>query len=120
MLLLLPKGERKYRGIGLVEVLYKKTLGLINHKIWAAVRLYDALNVFRARQVTGIAYLKAKLLQHLYRNEGGGPIKGISKPQKVLQCAVLGMVSGNYGGVWSRDADRLPYPQLLGGPFHSF
>ena len=94
-------------------------LGLINHRIGAAVILYDALHVFSERKVTGNAYLKAKLLQQLYRNEGGGPIKGISKPQKVLQCAVLGMVSGNYGGVWSRDADRLPYPHVLGGPCHN-
>ena len=54
-----------FRGIGLVEVLWKVISGIINHRISSSIQFHDALHGFRMGRGTGNATLQAKLLQQL-------------------------------------------------------
>ena len=61
---LIPKGKGEFRGIGLVEVIWK-LLTLILHRRLTAIKLHDVLHGFREGRSTGTATLEAKLLQQL-------------------------------------------------------
>ena len=61
---MIPKGKGEFRGIGLVEVIWK-LLTLILHRRLAAINLHDILHGFREGRGTGTATLEAKLLQQL-------------------------------------------------------
>ena len=62
---LIPKGKKDYRGIGLVEVMWKVVVAILNHRFKASITYHDALHGFRAGRGTGTATLEAKLLQQL-------------------------------------------------------
>ena len=62
---LIPKGEKDYRGIGLVEVVCKVVAAILNRRFTSSITYHDALHGFRAGRGTGTATLKAKLLQQL-------------------------------------------------------
>ena len=62
---LIPKGKKDYRGIGLVEVIWKVVAVIINRCFTSSITYHDALHGFRAGRGTGNATLKAKLIQHL-------------------------------------------------------
>ena len=61
---MVPKGKGEFRGIGLVEVVWK-ILSLILHRRLAAIQLHEVLHGFREGRGTGTATLEAKLLQQL-------------------------------------------------------
>ena len=63
-MVMIPKGKGEFRGIGLVEVVWK-LLTLILHSRLAAIKLHDVLHGLREGRGTGTATLKAKLLQQL-------------------------------------------------------
>ena len=44
MLVLLPKGGREYRGIGLVEVVWKVCTSIMKYRLRSAITLHDALS----------------------------------------------------------------------------
>ena len=58
-------GGTNFRGIGLVEVLWKAISGIINCWISSSIQFHDTLHGFRAEIVTGITTLDAKLLQQI-------------------------------------------------------
>ena len=60
---LIPKGKKDYRGIGLVEVMWKVVAAIINRRLTASISYHDFLHGFRAGRGTGTATLDAKLLQ---------------------------------------------------------
>ena len=60
---LIPKGKKDYRGIGLVEVMWKVVAAIINLSFTSSITYHDALHGFRAVRGTGTATLEAKLLQ---------------------------------------------------------
>ena len=62
---LIPKGEKDYRGIGLVEVMWKVVAVILNRRFTSSVTYHDTLLGFRAGRGTGTATLEAKLLQQL-------------------------------------------------------
>ena len=62
---LIPKGEKYYWVIGLVEVMWKVVAVILNHRFTSSITYHDALHVFWAGRGTGTAILEAKLLQHL-------------------------------------------------------
>ena len=64
MVVMIPKGKEEFRGIGLVEGIWK-LLTLILHRRLAAIKLHDVLHGFREGRGTGTATLEAKLLQKL-------------------------------------------------------
>ena len=59
---LLPKGNGDYRGIGLLEISWKVIESIINRRIASKVEFHDALHGFRANRGTGTACIEAKLL----------------------------------------------------------
>ena len=63
-MVLIPKGKGEFRGIGLVEVIWK-LLTLILHRRLTTIELHDVLHGFREGRGTGTATLEAKLLQQL-------------------------------------------------------
>ena len=62
---IIPKGNSEFHGIGLVEVILKAALGVVNFQTEMSVDFYDTLHGFRVGRGTGNAYLKYKLLQKL-------------------------------------------------------
>ena len=62
---LIPKGKKDYRDIGLVEVIWKVVAAILNCRFTASITYHDFLHGFRAGRGTGTATLEAKLLQQL-------------------------------------------------------
>ena len=62
---LIPKGKGDYRGIGLVEVMWKVVAVILNRRLTSSITFHDVLHGFRAGRGTGNATLEAKLLQQL-------------------------------------------------------
>ena len=60
---LIPKGNKDYRGIGLVEVMCKLVAAILNRRLTASITFHNFLNGFRAGRGTGTTTLKTKLLQ---------------------------------------------------------
>ena len=64
-MVLIPKGNKEYRGIGLVEVMWKVVTAILNEQITASITFHDFLHGFRAGRRTGTTNLEAKLIQQL-------------------------------------------------------
>ena len=64
-LVLILKGGKDYRGIGLVEVMWNVVAAILNRRFTASITYHDFLHIFRAVRGTGTANLEAKLLQQL-------------------------------------------------------
>ena len=62
---LIPKGKNDYRGISLVEVVWKVVAAILNRRFTSSITYHNALHGFRACRGTGTATLEAKLLQQL-------------------------------------------------------
>ena len=62
---LLPKGNGGYRGIGLLEISWKVIESIINRQIAKKVEFHDALHGFCANPGTGTACIEVKILQQL-------------------------------------------------------
>ena len=62
---LIPKGKGDYRGIGLVEVMWKLVVVILNRRFTSSITFHDVFHVFRAGRGTGTATLEAKLIQQL-------------------------------------------------------
>ena len=62
---LIPKGGKYYRGIGLVEAMWKVVVVILNCRFTSSITYYDALHGFRSGRGTGTATLEAELLQQL-------------------------------------------------------
>ena len=62
---LIPKGEKDYRGIGLVKVMWNVVAAILNCRFTASITYHEVLHGFRAGRGTSTATLKAKLLQQL-------------------------------------------------------
>ena len=60
---LITKGKKDYRGIGLVEVMWKVVAAILNRRFTSSITYHDSLHGFRAGRGTGTATLEAKLLQ---------------------------------------------------------
>ena len=58
---IIPKRNGKFRGIGLAKVLWKAFPRVINRRIGAAVQFHDMMHGFRTGRGAGIASLKNKL-----------------------------------------------------------
>ena len=62
---LIPKGKREYRGIGLVDVTWKVVAVILHRRLTTGITFHDALHVFQEGCGTGTATLEDKLLQQL-------------------------------------------------------
>ena len=59
------QGEKDYRGIGLVEVMWKVVAEILYRRLTASITFHNFLHGFWAGRCTGTATFKAKLLQQL-------------------------------------------------------
>ena len=64
-MVLIPKGEKYYCGIGLVEVMWKVVAAILNRRLTDSVTFHHFLHGFRAGRGTGTSTLEVKLLQQL-------------------------------------------------------
>ena len=64
-LVFIPKGNKDYPGIGLVEVVWKVVVAILNFRFTSSITYHDALHSFMEGRGTGTATLEAKLLQQL-------------------------------------------------------
>ena len=62
---MIPKGQQGFRGIGLVEKMWKVVAAILYLRLTASITYHDFLHVFRAGRGTGTTTLEAKLLQQL-------------------------------------------------------
>ena len=62
---LIPKGKKYYRGIGLLEVMWKVAVEILNRRFTASITYHGFLHGLQAGRGTGTAILEANLLQHL-------------------------------------------------------
>ena len=67
---LIPKGRKEYRVIGLVEVMWKVVAAILHLQLTTAITYHDFLHGFRAGRGTRTATLDAKLLQQLAAMRG--------------------------------------------------
>ena len=66
MVVIIPKGgDTNFRGIGLVEILWKAIFGIISLCTCPSIQFHDSLHVFCAGIVMGTNTLESKLLQQL-------------------------------------------------------
>ena len=65
MVVLIPKRNGEFWGIGLVGILWKALLGVIKRRIGASVNFCDILHVFWLVWGTGNSSLKAKMIHQL-------------------------------------------------------
>lgn len=66
-MVLLPKDSGGFRGIGLLEVIWKVLSSIMNARMAATINLHDALHGFRPGRGTSTAIIEAKLVQQLAR-----------------------------------------------------
>ena len=59
---LIPKGRKEYREIGLMEVMWKVVAEILHRRLTTAITYHDFLHGFWADCGTGTATLEAKLL----------------------------------------------------------
>ena len=64
-MVLIPKGRKEYRGIGLVKVMWKVVAAILHRQLATSITYHDFLHGFRAGRDTGTSTLEAKLLQQL-------------------------------------------------------
>ena len=64
-MVLILKGKKEYRGIGLVEVMLKVVAAILHCQLTQAITYHDALHGFWEGCGTGTATLEAKLLQQI-------------------------------------------------------
>ena len=62
---LIPKGRGDYRGIGLMEVVWKVVEVINNQRLTASITYHEFLHGFRAGSGTGTTTLEAKLRHKL-------------------------------------------------------
>ena len=68
IVILIPKGGGDYRGIGLLEPIWKVIERIINHRL-DAFNLHDSLHGCRNKRGTGTVIIEAKLAQQLLHLE---------------------------------------------------
>ena len=62
---MITKGQKEYRGIGLVEVMWNFVAAILHCRLATSITYHDFLHGFWEGCGTGTATLEAKLLQHL-------------------------------------------------------
>ena len=88
-----------FRGIGLVEVLWKATTSIIIQRLTEAIQYQDSRSQFQMGIGMRNTTLKAKLI-HNYYHDGGGTSRHFLGPPEVLLDHGLGPVPRHPGWIW--------------------
>ena len=70
---LIPKGMKDYRGICIMEVMWKVVAAILNRRYTASITYHDVLHGFRAGRGTGAVTTACGL-------EVGGPVRDLPGP----------------------------------------
>ena len=102
LLALIPKTTHgnKFRGIALIEVLYKLCATIIHLRLSAAIEFHPGIHAFRRRRGTGTALLEAKLLMQQAIRDGNPLIQvfmDLSKAYDMLDRTRLMDIMAGYG-----------------------
>ena len=62
-MVLIPKGKWQYRGIGLVETIWKVCTSIVNSQLQSSILLHEVIHGFRKGRGTGTAIIESKLEQ---------------------------------------------------------
>ena len=65
MMVLIPKGGGGYSGIGLVEVIWKVRMSIVNSRLRSTIVLHDALHGFQQGRGAGTVVMEGKTEQKL-------------------------------------------------------
>jgi hypothetical protein len=112
-LALLPKGGGDFRGIGLLEIVWKLLESIINVRLTTSITFHDALHGFRAKRGTGTAILEVKLMQELAKKDQSA-FPGIFLDLKKAYDHLLRLDDGHPTGLRGRTTHVCPPPNLLG------
>ena len=69
-MVLLPKGDGNFRGIGLLEVPWKVCESIINARLRAHIDYHDCIHGFRAKRGCDTALIETKIVQELAAIDG--------------------------------------------------
>ena len=111
---LIPKGGGDYRGICLVEVVWKVVAVIPNFQFTASINFHDVLHGFWAGSRTGITSLEAKLLQQLAAMSEEVLYIIFLDLHKVVCRLGQGHMTRYPGGVWSGNAGPLHTLIIMG------
>ena len=62
-MVLISKGKWEYRGIGLVETIWKVCTSIVNSRLQSSIVLHDVLHGFRQGRGTGTDIIEGKMEQ---------------------------------------------------------
>ena len=113
-MVLIPKGGGYYRGIGLVEVIWKAVAVILNRRFTAAITYHDFFHGFRAGRRYRDRHPRDQADSAGCGIEGGGPPCNLPGPAQVLLCLQQVQVPGYPGGLWREAHGPLPPTTVLG------
>ena len=61
-MVIIPKGNKKFRGIGILDTVWKLCSNIINRRRIEEIKYHDSLHGFRGKRGTGTAILEEKHL----------------------------------------------------------
>jgi hypothetical protein len=134
ILVLIPKGGGDYRGIALLEIIYKLISSIINRRLAKALttKLHDGIHGFRPGRGTGTAIIETKLLMQLAQRTNK-PLHMIfldlkkaydtldrSRTMKILEGYGVGEnVQRIIGKIWNGDTMVTKQAGFFGKPFRA-
>jgi hypothetical protein len=134
ILVLLPKPDGDFRGIALLEVIYKLISSIINQRLAKGLntKLHDAIHGFRSGRGTGTATIEAKLLMQLAQR-ANKPLHMIfmdlkkaydtldrDRTMKILQGYGVGEnIRRIIGEIWNGDTMVTKQSGFFGKPFRA-
>ena len=77
---LIPKGKGDYRGIGLLEVMWKVVAVILNRCLTSSITFHDVVHGFRAGRGTGGRHHRGQAVAAACCHEGGGPLRDLPGP----------------------------------------
>ena len=107
MVVLILKGGGDYRGIDLVEMVWKAVAVILNRRFTASITYHNSLHGFRAVRGTGGNTSAG------YGHEEGGPPHNLPGPEQGIRCLGQVQVTGHTEGIWHGFQGPLPHPQIL-------
>jgi hypothetical protein len=69
ILVLIPKPDQSFRGIALLETIYKLISMIIHQRLTTSIKLHDVVHGFRANRGTGTSTMNVKLLMQKAKRE---------------------------------------------------
>ena len=76
-IVLIPKGQGEYRGIGLVDTIWKVCTSIVISRLKSSIVLHDVVHGFRQGRGTGTAIIEAKLEPQLTRDSSRSIFSGL-------------------------------------------